>query len=46
MGMEVDRNRLANIELSENACAVLGKRYLKKNVKGEPVEEPIEMFRR
>src|ERR671912_908029 len=46
MGMEVDRNRLANIELSENARAVLGKRYLKKNDKGEPVEEPIEMFRR
>jgi ribonucleoside-diphosphate reductase alpha chain len=46
MGMEVDRNRLANIELSENARAVLGKRYLKKNEKGEPVEEPIEMFRR
>jgi ribonucleoside-diphosphate reductase alpha chain len=44
--MEVDRNRLANIELSENARAVLGKRYLKKNDKGEPVEEPIEMFRR
>ena len=44
--MEVDRNRLADIDLTENARAVLGKRYLKKNEKGEPIEEPIEMFRR
>src|SRR5918998_1701702 len=46
MGMEVDRNRLVEIDLTENARAVLGKRYLKKNEKGEPVEEPIDMFRR
>src|SRR5688572_29994357 len=46
MGMEVDRNRLAEIDLTENARAVLGKRYLKKNEKGEPIEEPIEMFLR
>src|ERR671910_509382 len=46
MGMEVDRNRLADIDLTENARAVLGKRYLKKNEKGEPIEEPIEMFLR
>src|ERR671938_1119489 len=46
MGMEVDRNRLADIDLTENARAVLGKRYLKKNEKGEPIEEPIDMFER
>src|SRR5919205_580279 len=46
MGMEVDRDRLAQIDLTENAIAVLKKRYLKKNEKGEPVEEPIDMFRR
>src|SRR3712207_9478486 len=46
MDMEVDRDRLAQIDLTENAIAVLEKRYLKKNEKGEPVEEPIEMFLR
>src|ERR687893_798367 len=46
MSMEVDRDRLAHIDLTENAVAVLKKRYLKKNEKGEPVEEPIDMFRR
>ncbi len=44
--MEVDRNRLSNIEISENALAVLKKRYLKKNEAGEAIEEPIEMFGR
>src|ERR687886_2733791 len=46
MGMEVNRDRLTDIDLSENALAVLKKRYLKKNEKGEAIEEPIEMFRR
>src|ERR671914_2383098 len=46
MNMEVDRDKLAHIDLTENAVAVLKKRYLKKNEKGEPVEEPIDMFRR
>ncbi len=45
--MEVDRNRLAaGIELTENAVAVLKKRYLKKNERGEAIEEPIDMFLR
>src|SRR3712207_5534118 len=44
MNMEVDRDRLTHIDLTENAIAVLKKRYLKKNEKGEPVEEPIDMF--
>jgi ribonucleoside-diphosphate reductase alpha chain len=44
--MEVDRNRLSDIEISENALAVLKKRYLKKNEAGEAIEEPIDMFDR
>ncbi len=48
--MEVDKRKmsvkLSDIELSENARAVLAKRYLKKNEKGETLEEPIDMFRR
>jgi ribonucleoside-diphosphate reductase alpha chain len=34
------------LELSDNALAVLRRRYLKKNEKGEPIETPEEMFRR
>ncbi|AHY47573.1 ribonucleoside-diphosphate reductase, adenosylcobalamin-dependent [Rubrobacter radiotolerans] len=48
--MELDRNkvsgRLTDIDLSENAKAVLAKRYLKKNEQGEVLEAPIDMFRR
>jgi ribonucleoside-diphosphate reductase alpha chain len=42
----MDVKRPVTIDLSENAVVVLKKRYLKKNEKGEPVEEPIDMFRR
>jgi ribonucleoside-diphosphate reductase alpha chain len=34
------------ISLTENACQVLEKRYLKKDKKGRIVESPEEMFRR
>ena len=47
--METGRSRLKPeemLELSENAIAVLKKRYLKKNENGEAIEEPIDMFRR
>jgi ribonucleoside-diphosphate reductase alpha chain len=44
--MEIRRDKYTEAELSENAVAVLKKRYLKKNERGEAVEEPIEMFRR
>jgi ribonucleotide reductase alpha subunit len=43
MDMEVDWYKLAR---AENASAVLEKRYLKKNQRGEPVEEPMDLFRR
>ena len=45
-GMEIRRDKYTDAELSENAVAVLKKRYLKKNKRGEAVEEPIDMFRR
>ena len=35
---------LPHAELTENARIVLGRRYLKKNPAGEPVEEPEVMF--
>src|ERR687883_52586 len=45
-GMETGRDRYTDVELSENAVAVLKKRYLKKNEHGEVIEKPIDMFRR
>src|SRR4051812_4600337 len=44
--METGRDRYADVGLQENAVAVLKKRYLKKDERGEPIEEPIELFRR
>ena len=44
--MEIGRDRRIGVDLSENAIAVLKKRYLKKDERGEAVEEPIDMFRR
>ena len=41
--MEVDRGRLTDIELTENAVAVLKKRYLKKNEQGEAIEGPSDV---
>jgi len=35
-----------SVDLSENAVAVLKKRYLKKNEAGEAIEEPLDMFKR
>ena len=35
---------LPEAELTENARIVLGRRYLKKNAEGEPIEEPEVMF--
>ena len=34
------------LSLSNNAQTILGKRYLKKNDKGEPAETPEDLFRR
>ena len=35
---------IPHAELTENARIVLGKRYLKKDAAGEPIEEPEVMF--
>ena len=44
--MDTKHSNTTHLELSENAVAVLKKRYLKKNEAGEAIEEPIDMFRR
>ena len=44
--MEIGRDRRIGVDLSGNAIAVLKKRYLKKDERGEAVEEPMNMFRR
>jgi ribonucleoside-diphosphate reductase alpha chain len=44
--METSNANLTPVDLNENALAVLGKRYLRKNEKGEPIEEPVDMFAR
>ncbi len=37
---------MERLKISENACRVLEKRYLKKNKHGEVIETPEDMFRR
>ncbi len=44
--MDTRGAKTAGIDLTENAVAVLEKRYLKKNEEGEAIEQPIDMFRR
>ncbi len=44
--MDTSNRNVTHPDLSENALAVLRKRYLKKNEEGEAIEEPIDMFRR
>jgi len=44
--VETENRKTKDLDLTENALAVLKKRYLKKDERGEAVEEPIDMFRR
>ena len=37
---------LTDLPLTENSIAVLNRRYLKKDLHGNPTERPEEMFRR
>ena len=44
--MDATNPKDTGIQLSENALAVLRKRYLKKDEQGEPAEQPIDMIQR
>ncbi len=44
--MAPGRSSSGDLQLSENAIAVLERRYLKKDESGRPIETPAEMFRR
>jgi ribonucleoside-diphosphate reductase alpha chain len=43
---EIEKALSQTPELNQNAITVLEKRYLKKDDKGQPIEKPIDMFRR
>ncbi len=44
--MQVGVNGMKKLNISENCLKVLGKRYLKKDIKGKITETPEEMFTR
>lgn len=44
--MDLQNRPLETMDLSDNARAVLRKRYLKKDADGNPTEEPLDMFHR
>ena len=44
--MYTEQRKTDALNLTENAIAVLKKRYLKRDENGETIEEPIDMFRR
>ncbi len=44
--MDTEHRKTHGLDLTDNAVAVLKKRYLKKDDNGEAIEEPIDMFRR
>lgn len=44
--VDTEHWKTKDLEISENALAILKKRYLKKDERGEAIEEPMDMFRR